>query len=126
MANGGICNYCEFRVGRTAGTSELLHAWDDGVPARWRLEESTTNQLTGDVTGGVTGGGNSRVASEAIRTAHTEAESTPGGVGVVKLMGRYAGFIAMHAAMANCDVDACLIPEVPPPPLLSRAKHGHY
>ena len=35
------------------------------------------------------------------------------GVGVVKLMGRYSGFIAMQASLINNDVDFCLIPELP-------------
>jgi 6-phosphofructokinase 1 len=42
-----------------------------------------------------------------------EATSAHNGIGVVKLMGREAGFIAAHAAMASGDVDLCLIPEVP-------------
>ena len=37
----------------------------------------------------------------------------PNGVGIVKLMGRSAGFIAAHAVMASSDVDLCLVPEVP-------------
>jgi 6-phosphofructokinase 1 len=35
------------------------------------------------------------------------------GIGIVKLMGRSAGFIAAHATMASSDVDLCLVPEVP-------------
>ena len=30
-------------------------------------------------------------AAESIRAAHTEARSTPGGVGLIKLMGRHSG-----------------------------------
>ncbi|KAF8407119.1 hypothetical protein HHK36_006244 [Tetracentron sinense] len=52
-------------------------------------------------------------AQRAINAAHVEAESIENGVGVVKLMGRYSGFIAMHATLANRDVDCCLIPESP-------------
>lgn len=52
-------------------------------------------------------------AQRAINAAHTEAESIENGVGVVKLMGRYSGFIAMYATLANRDVDCCLIPESP-------------
>ena len=52
-------------------------------------------------------------AADSIRAAHTEASSTPGGVGLVKLMGRHCGFIACYAALANHDVDFVLIPEVP-------------
>ncbi len=52
-------------------------------------------------------------AAESIRAAHTEASSTPDGVGLVKLMGRHSGFIACYAALANHDTDCVLIPEVP-------------
>ncbi|GMH12409.1 hypothetical protein Nepgr_014250 [Nepenthes gracilis] len=52
-------------------------------------------------------------AQRAINAAHVEAESMENGIGVVKLMGRYSGFIAMHATLANRDVDCCLIPESP-------------
>lgn len=52
-------------------------------------------------------------AQRAINAAHVEAESAENGVGVVKLMGRYSGFIAMYATLANRDVDCCLIPESP-------------
>jgi 6-phosphofructokinase 1 len=51
-------------------------------------------------------------AAESIRAAHTEAGSTPNGVGLVKLMGRHSGFIACYAALANHDADFVLIPEV--------------
>ena len=33
-------------------------------------------------------------ATESVRAAHIEARSAPGGVGLVKLMGRHSGFIA--------------------------------
>ena len=33
------------------------------------------------------------------------------GVGLVRLMGRYAGFIAMEASSASRDVNICLVPE---------------
>jgi 6-phosphofructokinase 1 len=52
-------------------------------------------------------------AQQAIRSAKTEASAAFNGLGIVKLMGRHAGFIAAHAAMASGDVDLCLIPEVP-------------
>eukprot|EP00899_Mesostigma_viride_P005604 jgi/Mesvir1/15044/Mv14697-RA.1 len=52
-------------------------------------------------------------AQRAIAAAHVEAESYPHGIGLVKVMGRHAGFIAMHATLASRDVDCCLIPEVP-------------
>ncbi|XP_073118632.1 ATP-dependent 6-phosphofructokinase 4, chloroplastic-like [Henckelia pumila] len=52
-------------------------------------------------------------AQRAINAAHVEVESIENGVGIVKLMGRYSGFIAMHATLASRDVDCCLIPESP-------------
>jgi len=53
------------------------------------------------------------MARIAIDAAHTEAVSMRGGIGLVKLMGREAGFIAAHASLASHDVNLCLVPEVP-------------
>jgi 6-phosphofructokinase 1 len=52
-------------------------------------------------------------ATKAIDSARIEAECIPNGVGIVKLMGRSAGFIAAHATLADRNVDICLIPEIP-------------
>src|SRR5690348_4243603 len=52
-------------------------------------------------------------ATDSIKSALTEASSTPHGVGLVKVMGRHSGFIACYAALASHDVDFVLIPEVP-------------
>ncbi|GLJ23532.1 hypothetical protein SUGI_0445850 [Cryptomeria japonica] len=52
-------------------------------------------------------------AQRAINAAHVEAESVENGIGLVKLMGRYSGYIAMYATLASRDVDCCLIPESP-------------
>ncbi|XP_074280895.1 ATP-dependent 6-phosphofructokinase 6-like [Silene latifolia] len=52
-------------------------------------------------------------AQRAINAAHVEAESVENGIGLVKLMGRDSGFIAMYATLASRDVDCCLIPESP-------------
>ncbi|GMI84295.1 phosphofructokinase 3 [Hibiscus trionum] len=52
-------------------------------------------------------------AQRAINAAHVEAESFENCIGLVKLMGRYSGFIAMYATLASRDVDCCLIPESP-------------
>jgi 6-phosphofructokinase 1 len=52
-------------------------------------------------------------ASRVIYGAHSEATGARNGIGLVKLMGRHSGFIAAHAALANNDVNFCLIPEVP-------------
>ncbi len=51
-------------------------------------------------------------AIESIRSAHTEASSTAGGIGLVKVMGRHSGFIACYASVGSPDVDFVLIPEV--------------
>jgi 6-phosphofructokinase 1 len=42
-----------------------------------------------------------------------EARSAINGIGLVKLMGREAGFIATHTALASHEVNFVLIPEVP-------------
>ncbi len=49
----------------------------------------------------------------AIYSAHTEAVGARNGIGLVKLMGRESGFIAAYAALANSDVNFCLVPESP-------------
>jgi 6-phosphofructokinase 1 len=51
-------------------------------------------------------------AVEAIDTAYTEATCNANCMGLVKLMGRHAGFIAMHACISARHVDLCLIPEM--------------
>jgi 6-phosphofructokinase 1 len=51
------------------------------------------------------------MATESIRAAHTEALGAPNGIGLVKLMGRYSGFIAATAALALREVNFVLIPE---------------
>lgn len=52
-------------------------------------------------------------AQAAIHSAKTEARcNLPNGIGIVKLMGRSAGFIAAYATLGSGDVDLCLIPEV--------------
>ncbi len=52
-------------------------------------------------------------AVEAIRCAHTEAEGVLNGIGIVKLMGRNSGFVAIEAALAEGDANFVLVPEVP-------------
>ena len=52
-------------------------------------------------------------AAKAISCAHTEAHSVQNGISVVKIMGRYAGFIAAGATVASQDVNFTLVPEVP-------------
>ena len=60
--------------------------------------------------------GFSSAVEEAVRIldrAHTEARSVTGGISVVKLMGRNAGFITAASTVASQDVNFALIPEVP-------------
>lgn len=53
-------------------------------------------------------------AQAGIRTAKTEAMcNVPNGIGIIKLMGRSAGFLAAFAALGSGDVDLVLVPEVP-------------
>ncbi len=51
-------------------------------------------------------------ACEAIKTAYVEARSGRC-IGVVRLMGRHAGYIAASATLSTGLVDFCLIPESP-------------
>ncbi len=52
-------------------------------------------------------------ARHVLDGAHVEAKGALNGVGLVRLMGRDAGFITCNAVLANGDVNYCLIPEVP-------------
>ncbi|HYZ72822.1 MAG TPA: ATP-dependent 6-phosphofructokinase, partial [Chthoniobacterales bacterium] len=52
-------------------------------------------------------------AHTILDCAHSESRSAYNGVGLVKLMGRDAGFIAAGATLASQEVNFCLIPEVP-------------
>ena len=51
-------------------------------------------------------------ARDAINVANVEASGFPYGVGIVKVMGRNSGFIAMHSTLGSRVVDLCLVPEV--------------
>lgn len=50
-------------------------------------------------------------AKKVLSCAHVEAKCAYNGIGLVKLMGRDAGFIAAAATKASGDVNFCLIPE---------------
>jgi len=52
-------------------------------------------------------------AVEVVAAAHMEAHSAINGIGLVKVMGRDSGFIAVHTALASHEVNFVLIPEVP-------------
>jgi 6-phosphofructokinase 1 len=51
-------------------------------------------------------------ASQAITCAHVEARDAVNGVGLVKLMGRHAGFIAAGASVISQEVNFTLVPEI--------------
>ena len=61
------------------------------------------------------------VARKVLDCAHNEARSAFHGVGLVKVMGRHAGFIAACATLASQEVNFCLIPEVP---FVLEGRHG--
>jgi 6-phosphofructokinase 1 len=50
---------------------------------------------------------------EIIDAAHGEAKSHLNGIGLVRLMGREAGFVAAGATLASQEVNFTLIPEIP-------------
>ncbi len=52
-------------------------------------------------------------AQKVLDGAHVEAKGVSNGVGLVKVMGREAGFIAALATLASQDVNFALVPEVP-------------
>ncbi len=52
-------------------------------------------------------------ASRAIQAGYVEATASMHGISLIKLMGRYSGFIASYAALADTSADVVLIPEVP-------------
>jgi len=52
-------------------------------------------------------------AKKVLTCAHVEAKGAPNGIGLVKVMGRGAGFIAAGATLASQDVNFTLVPEVP-------------
>jgi len=53
------------------------------------------------------------IAATAIQAAHVEATGAPRGVGLVRLMGRHAGYIAAAATLACREVNLVLVPELP-------------
>ncbi|HZJ88075.1 MAG TPA: ATP-dependent 6-phosphofructokinase [Sphaerochaeta sp.] len=54
-----------------------------------------------------------QMAVPVVRGAHVEARNSINGIGLVKVMGREAGFIAANTSLAQSDVNFCLIPENP-------------
>jgi 6-phosphofructokinase 1 len=54
-----------------------------------------------------------QTATIAIKGAHVEATGAPWGIGMVKVMGRHAGFIAAQCALACQEVNFVLVPEAP-------------
>ncbi len=60
-------------------------------------------------------------AEKVIDRAHVEAKSLLNGVGLVKLMGRHAGFITAAATLASGVANFALVPEVP---MQLEGEHG--
>ncbi len=54
-------------------------------------------------------------AANAIRCAHVEARGVQNGIGLVKVMGRDAGYIAAAAAVVSQEANFVLVPEIPFP-----------
>ncbi len=52
-------------------------------------------------------------ARHVLDGAHVESKGALNGIGLVRLMGRDAGFITCNATLSSGDVNYCLIPEVP-------------
>lgn len=52
-------------------------------------------------------------AAAMIQSAYVEATCVINGIGLIKLMGRDSGFIALNASLSHGGVDFCLIPENP-------------
>ena len=52
-------------------------------------------------------------AKKSIMSAYYEAKDTENGLGIVKVMGRHCGWIALSACLSSYNVDVCLIPEYP-------------
>jgi 6-phosphofructokinase 1 len=52
-------------------------------------------------------------AVKVVQCAHVEAKGAPMGVGLIKIMGRQSGHIAVSTALAENDVNFVLVPEVP-------------
>jgi 6-phosphofructokinase 1 len=52
-------------------------------------------------------------AKRATSAANAESLGARNGVGLVKLMGRDSGFVAAYTALADNNVNFCLVPEVP-------------
>jgi 6-phosphofructokinase 1 len=50
-------------------------------------------------------------ARKVLLCAHVESKGAPNGIGLVRLMGRSAGFVCASATLASGDVNFCLVPE---------------
>jgi len=60
-------------------------------------------------------------AEHVITCAHVESKGVRDGIGLIKLMGREAGFIAAAATLASQEVNFILVPEVP---FVLEGEHG--
>ena len=62
-------------------------------------------------------------AIKSIRSADVEAEGAEYGIGLVRLMGKRAGFLCSSAALSSLDVNVCIVPEIH---FQLYGKHGVY
>jgi 6-phosphofructokinase 1 len=52
-----------------------------------------------------------QAAREVLLCAHAESKGSPNGIGLVRLMGRSAGFVCASATLSSGDVNFCVVPE---------------
>jgi len=52
-----------------------------------------------------------QAAREVLLCAHVESKGAPNGIGLVRLMGRSAGFVCASATLSSGDVNFCIVPE---------------
>jgi 6-phosphofructokinase 1 len=100
------------------GTLRGAHAIAEEVKRRGLLTSviGIPKTIDNDISYVQTSFGFQTAVSEARRAtyaAHSEAEGARNGIGLVKLMGRDSGFIAAYAALADSQVNICLVPELP-------------
>ena len=48
-----------------------------------------------------------------VEAGYTESHAHDNGVAIIKVSGRTSGFLAVEAALAARNIQACLVPEFP-------------
>ena len=107
--------FCIGGDGTLRGASAIAAEAADAGASAWPWSASPRRSTT-------TSTGSSAASGSPPRSRRRRGQSslpTPkraahwNGIGLVKLMGRHAGFIAANATLARPDVNLCLVPEVP-------------